>query len=61
MMENGHGGSPHGHLHNHNGGGGGGGGYFGGPPDYMDFMSGGELVQTGSPNLLCSALPNHWR
>ncbi|CAL8137564.1 unnamed protein product [Orchesella dallaii] len=35
------------------------GGYFG--PDYTDFQSGGELIQTGSPNLLCSALPNHWR
>src|SRR5258705_317545 len=35
------------------------GGYFG--TDYTDFQSGGELVQTGSPNLLCSALPNHWR
>ena len=21
----------------------------------------GELVKTGSPNILCSALPNHWR
>lgn len=21
----------------------------------------GELVQTGSPSILCSALPNHWR
>lgn len=35
------------------------GSYFG--PDYTDFQSGGELIQTGSPNLLCSALPNHWR
>lgn len=22
---------------------------------------GGELVRTGSPNLVCSALPGHWR
>jgi hypothetical protein len=57
---------PNNHSHmngNHpsqlNGGGGNGGGYF--PQDYMDFATGGELVQTGSPNLLCSALPNHWR
>ena len=35
------------------------GGYFG--PDYTDFPSGGDLIRTGSPNLLCSALPTHWR
>jgi hypothetical protein len=60
LMENGS--PPHlnGHmLHHHQTGGGGGGGYMG--SDYLDFVSGGELVQTGSPNLLCSALPNHWR
>jgi len=63
LMENGS--PPHlnGHMlhhHHHHGGGGGGGGFLG-PPDYLDFVSGGELVQTGSPNLLCSALPTHWR
>jgi len=41
------------------GGGGGPGAYFG--PDYTDFQSGGELIRTGSPNLLCTALPTHWR
>lgn len=52
---------PHQHQHPHGGNnnGNGGGGYF--PQDYMDFANGGELVQTGSPNLLCSALPAHWR
>ncbi|XP_021957006.1 segmentation protein Runt isoform X2 [Folsomia candida] len=64
ILENG----GHHHFHQqqqqqqHPGGGGGlgGGGYF--PQDYMDFANGGgELVQTGSPNLLCSALPTHWR
>ncbi|CAG7720384.1 unnamed protein product [Allacma fusca] len=65
LLENGHG-SPLGHnnhhhlQHHHQGsGGGGGGGYFG--PDYTDYQSGGDLVRTGSPNLLCSALPSHWR
>ncbi len=52
LLENGH--------HHHHQQFGGGGGYF--PQDYMDFANGGgELVQTGSPNLLCSALPTHWR
>lgn len=32
----------------------------------MGGMSGGgehpgELIKTGSPNILCTALPNHWR
>ncbi|QQP36466.1 Uncharacterized protein FKW44_021584, partial [Caligus rogercresseyi] len=34
-------------------------------PDHMlqEFLGdqGGELVQTGSPCILCSPLPNHWR
>ena len=60
LLENG---SPHGHhqshQYNHHGGGGRGGGYFG--PDYSDYQNSGELVRTGAPNLLCSALPTHWR
>lgn len=40
------------------------------PPSMQDMFSNiheilqeyhGELVQTGSPTILCSALPNHWR
>lgn len=56
LLENSHFHHPHSLQH---GSGSQGQGYF--SQDYMDFATGGELVQTGSPNLLCSALPNHWR
>ncbi|KAK2710605.1 segmentation protein Runt-like [Artemia franciscana] len=33
------------------------------PPNHYDYMPDhtGELVQTGSPSILCTSLPNHWR
>lgn len=35
------------------------GSYFG--PDFTDLQSGGELIRTGCPNILCTAIPTHWR
>jgi len=30
-------------------------------PEVENSGGGGHLVATGSPNLLCTALPSHWR